>query len=692
VVSTPAEVKPVLEPLKHEPRRALNVRRLCLLAPAVAAVALWAWSVPGIDLRAMNDLGLVSVLPWPVWLAFALLTLGFIICWRRADQATWLLVVYVLLLIVMLYGLPALASHEPSGPVVYRHAGITENLTQIRVVDPKIDAYFNWPGFFMGLGTLAKLAGVPSALSFATWAPVAFNLLFLPPLLLVARALTRDPRLVWGAVWVFYAANWINQDYLAPQAFAYLLYLTIMGLLLTYFRPYGTDLERGGRLLRRFRQVLRVRAGEAQVTPVSRSTVAGILAIVVLLYTVTVASHQLTPFAILIGVLTLVALGECTVRGLPLLMGVILTLWVTFVARGYLAGHFGHLASGVGNITGATSADLTARISGSHLHLLVIRERLLLSGGLWLLALFGGIRRFRNRHADHAAAALALSPLLLFPLQAYGGEMLLRIYFFMLPFVAFFATAAFLPARLPARLPASPARASPPDVTVVWCERARLRDYLAFWSARARLRDLPAVWSARARLRNLPAVWSARARLRNLLAGWSARARLPAALRGSVGVAAFGVTVTAIVVACLPARYGNERIDYFTPGEHAAISFLYAHARPGSTFAAEQPYLPWKYQRYALYHSLSLDGILTERPSLSPAQALSWFAQKLKPAPGMPAGFVLLTRSQHIYVHTFGGLLSPGYLGTFERLLAASPNFTLVYSNPDAKIYERLPG
>jgi hypothetical protein len=698
MVSAPTEVQPVLGPLEHEPRRALIVRHLCLLAPAVAAVALWAWSVPGIQLRAMNDLGLVSVLSWPTWLAFALLTLGFIICWRRADQATWLLLVHVLLLIVMLYGLAALASHEPSGPVVYRHAGITADLTQNRVVDPKIDAYFNWPGFFMGLGTLVKLAGVPSALGFATWAPVAFNLLFLPPLLLVARALTRDPRLVWGSVWVFYAANWINQDYLAPQSFAYLLYLTIMGLLLTYLRPSATDLEQGGRLLRRFRQVLRVRAAEARVPPVSRYTVAGILAVVVLLYAVIVASHQLTPFAILIGVLALVALGECTARGLPLLMGVMLTLWVTFVARGYLAGHFAHLISGVGDITGATSANLTARISGSHLHLLVIRERLLLSGGLWLLALLGGIRRFRSRYADHAAAALALTPLLLFPLQAYGGEMLLRIYFFMLPFVAFFATAAFLPARPPP----SPARADPQDLMVVWSERARPREFVEVWSERARLRtrlrDFLVVWSEharlrteRARLRAYPAVWSARARLRDLLAVRPARARLPAALRGGVAAAAFGVTVTAVLAACLPARYGNERVDYFTPGEHAAISFLYAHARPGSTFAFEQPYLPWKYQEYELYHSLSLATMITQRHPPSPAQALTWLSQDLMPAPGHPAGFVILTRSQHIYVHTFGGRLSLGYLGTFERLLAASPNFELVYSNPDAKIYERLP-
>jgi hypothetical protein len=622
VVSAPTEVQPVLEPSEDKPRRALIVRHLCLLAPAAAAAVLWTWSVSGIHLRAMNDLGLVSVLPWPTWLAFALLTLGFIVCWRRADQATWLLLVHVLLLIVMLYGLPALASHEPSGPVVYRHAGITGDLIQNRVVDPKIDAYFNWPGFFMGLGTLVKLAGVPSALSFATWATVAFNLLFLPPLLLVVRALTRDPRLVWGTVWVFYAANWINQDYLAPQSFAYLLYLTIMGLLLTYLRPSATDLERGGRL-RRFRQVLRVRAAEVQVPPVSRSTVAGILAVVVLLYAVIVASHQLTPFAILIGVLALVALGECTARGLPLLMGVMLTLWVTFVARGYLAGHFTHLISGVGDITGATSANLTARISGSHLHLLVIRERLLLSGGLWLLALLGGIRRFRSRYADHAAAALALTPLLLFPLQAYGGEMLLRIYFFMLPFVAFFATAVFLPGRRSASTPL---------------------------------------------------------------------ARMPAALRAGTAAIAFGLTTVVVLAACLGALYGNERVDYFTPGERAAIRFLYQHARPGSSFAAEVSYLPWRYQDYDQHRVLAIMPMLDWQHPPSPAQALGRIARATRPGDGQPAGFVILTRSQRINVETFGGLPTPGYLDTFERLLRQSPRFRLIYSNSDAQIYERLPG
>jgi hypothetical protein len=623
VVSAPPGAQPTLEAAEHRSRRAVILEQGQYLLLPVAALAVWAASLPGINPRAMNDLGLISVLPWQTWLAFGLLTLGFIACWQRADQLTWLLLVHVLLLVIMLYGLPVLITHEPSGPIVFRHAGITENLIRTRVVNTRIDAYFSWPGFFMGLASLVKFAGAPSALSFATWATVAFNLLFLPPLLLLARTLTRDPRLVWGMIWLFYAANWINQDYLSPQAFGYLFYLTILGLLLTYFRPHGTDLDWGRRLTRRLRTLLRVRAAEVPLPTLSRWPTAAVIMLVVLLYFATVASHQLTPFAILLGVTALVLIGECTARGLPLVMAVILTLWITFVARGYISGHLGHLLGGVGDITQAATANVTARISGSAQHLLVIRERLFLSGGLWLLALLGAARRFRSGHADHAAAALCLAPLLLFGMQAYGGEMLLRIYFFMLPFVAFFATAALLPGRRSAS---------------------------------------------------------------------TAPARLPAAIRDHAAITAFGLTIVVVLAACLVALYGNERVDYFTPGERAAIAFAYGQARPGSTFAVEQSYLPWKYTGYDQHHYLSVSSMLSEQHPPSPAQALGRISQALRPGPGNPAGFVILTRSQRIYAETFGGLLSPGYLARFEQLLRKSPHFLLVYSNPDAKIYLRLPG
>jgi hypothetical protein len=644
VVSAPTGVQPTLQPAKDRPRRPPILGQMRFLVLPITAAALWASSLPGIHPGAMNDLGLVSVLPWQTWLAFALLTLGFIVCWRRADRMAWLLLVHVLLLIVMLYGLPAFITHEPIGPVVFRHTGITENLIRTRVVNTRIDAYFSWPGFFMGLATLVKLAGVPSALSFAIWATVAFNLLYLPPLLLLTRALTRDPRLTWGAIWVFYAANWINQDYLAPQAFTYLFYLTILALLLTYLRPRGADLSGGGQLVRRFRALLGVRDAEIPTPAVSRWTAPGIVALVVILYTVSVASHQLTPFAILFGVAALVATGQCSARGLPLLMAVILAAWFTFVAHSYISGHIAQLLGQFGNVSQAASANVTSRIGGSALHLIVIRERLLLTGGLWLLALLGGIRRFRGGYADHAAATLGLAPLLLFGVQAYGGEMLLRIYFFMLPFAAFFAAAAILPGRVSGT--AAPARAP---------------------------------------IAHRPGFLSLRAGLSSLRVG-------SGSLRVGLSAVAFGLIAAIVLGACMLARYGNERLDYFRPDELAATRFLYEHAQPGSTLAIERQYLPWKYQGYEQYQYLSVESMLGDKHPPSPAQALDRISQALRPTVGHPAGFVILTRSQRVYAEMFGGVLSQSYLDEFERLLRGSPKFRLVYSSPDAHIYVRLPG
>ena len=54
------------------------------------------------------------------------------------------------------------------------------------------------------------------------------------------RAFTRNVRLVWAAVLFFFVANWVNQDYLAPQSFTYVLYLAIVALVV----PLQQDVQR----------------------------------------------------------------------------------------------------------------------------------------------------------------------------------------------------------------------------------------------------------------------------------------------------------------------------------------------------------------------------------------------------------------------------------------------------------------
>src|SRR5690606_39710902 len=94
------------------------------------------------------------------------------------------------------------------------------------------------------------------------------SLMLLLPLLLIYRTFTEDRRLIWTGVWLFFVANWVGQDYFSPQSVAFALHLGVLAVVL---RRYG----RSGGARRR---------GQAVWT-----------AVIVVMVTAIVISHQLTP-------------------------------------------------------------------------------------------------------------------------------------------------------------------------------------------------------------------------------------------------------------------------------------------------------------------------------------------------------------------------------------------------------------
>ncbi len=136
--------------------------------------------------------------------------------------------------------------------------------------------------------------------------------------------------MTWLGLWVFYSANWVSQDYLAPQAVGVLLWLTILAALLTWFTPRAN--APAGRStfrfvmsvanLRRMPERLREAQGRLTVDPTVRR--AGLVVLVVVIYAAIVSGHQLTPFPALLTVAALVLFGALETRALPILMAVIL--------------------------------------------------------------------------------------------------------------------------------------------------------------------------------------------------------------------------------------------------------------------------------------------------------------------------------------------------------------------------------
>lgn len=411
------------------------------------AVALAAWFAPmaGVDLRQMSSIGLLSVLPLPSLLGLALLCVSFCVEIRRPAPRVPILLVHALALVVMVYGTPAIIEPEPRFAVTWRHIGIVETILHRQSIDPSIDAYFNWPGFFAAVALIARAAGIHSLISVAAWAPLTFELLALAPLLLIMRALSSSARLQWMAIWIFYLSNWVGQDYFSPQGFAYLLFLVFLGAMFTWLRanpnrPTGWNRLRAVNGTSQHVRLIDVRRSGAGATgrAVTPRAQTAVVASLILITAAIIASHQLTPFALVPGLTVAVLLRRVSPRGLPLLMTMMIATWMAYLASAYLSGHAGTLLGKVGHLDSIVGASVTNRVAGSGGHRLVTSVQLCLAGGIWIMAGIGAWRRWRRGHDDLAAIALAAGCFVLPIIQPYGGEIVLRIFMFSLPFAAFF--------------------------------------------------------------------------------------------------------------------------------------------------------------------------------------------------------------------------------------------------------------
>jgi hypothetical protein len=416
------------------------------LAFAGAGAGLWTLSLRGVNPRGMSDIGLISVLPPGIYVAAALTIMGLVFSLRARRGSPALMLLQVAVLIFMLYGATALVEEQPRFSVVYRHAGFAEYIIRNRGVDPRLDAYFNWPGFFIALATVVQALHLRDALALAPWAPVFFNLLYLPPLYLLFESFTHSQRTRLLAIWFFYLGNWVSQDYLSPQALDYFFYLVIIALLLRLLsvRPAQRSISRAGSALKRLSErVSSTTFATAPATgPVPGSRPWTLVLAVVIVFAAIVCSHPLTPFFAIATTVLLVVFGVVGPRWLPALMIVMTGAWILLMAHTYLAGHLGDVIGSAGSFGPTASSNVTGRLRGSQGHQLVAYARVVMTGLLWALASLGLIRALKARQWPLPELLTAVAPLSLVLLQAYGGEMLLRAYLFSLPAVAYLAAVA----------------------------------------------------------------------------------------------------------------------------------------------------------------------------------------------------------------------------------------------------------
>jgi hypothetical protein len=416
-----------------------------------AAMALWLISLPAIHPAAMDDLGLVSVLPWSFWAAIVLLVAGFCMSLARGIERGPLPFLFLANLVLVLHATPAITYVTLRYSWAWKHLGVVDYYLRHGTFDPEasfLAAYHNWPGFFMASALFAKLYDAdPLVLSeVARFFPPILNLLYIALLPMIFRRFSSDDRLIWAGVAMFVVGNWVGQDYFSPQGSAFLLYLGVLALCLG---PLATDprnqLESSfapARLVARFGMwANRNVPAPPPVGPVARiASVGGVIALIAAL-TVT---HQLTPILLIVALAGLVVIGRLN-GAFVILAALMEVLWLFYFAQSFIASAFSSLVAEFGTLSSDTvgrMVDLAQVSAGQQLVVLASR---ILTATIAVAAVLGGLRRLRHGYWDAPAVVLTLAPLPLLASTSYGGEILFRLYFFALPFLAFFAAALFFP-------------------------------------------------------------------------------------------------------------------------------------------------------------------------------------------------------------------------------------------------------
>lgn len=407
-----------------------------LAAVAAVALILGIWGLASVDPLQFGGSGLILELPPIYFVALALSLAGFVASLSlprfNATLQTW----QVLVTVVLLHGADPIIHGLPRLEASYRHLGIADHIAQSGRLDPTLDAYFNWPGFFDLLGMLAGASGVRDLMAVAAWAPIGVNLILLAPLLALATQLTAHRRQAWAAVWLFYLTSWVGQDYLAPQAYAFILLLVLVACILSTFTGWAwrTDRNRFSTGLARIVGKLDTAIPQGGLPGPSKQDSAVLVVVCAVLLVAMTASHQLTPFAVIPLLAAFLLTGRLRLRFLPVLAVVLPVGWLVFAASAYLAGHYDKLFGSFGDIGANAFGSLSSRVSGSDAHMFVVYTRLAEVAVLWILAAVGAVVGWRRGAPWLTAAVGALASLVLIPIQPYGGELLLRIFLFSLPF------------------------------------------------------------------------------------------------------------------------------------------------------------------------------------------------------------------------------------------------------------------
>jgi hypothetical protein len=425
-----------------------QVRRHWTAAAALVGIVLWVIAISEAHFAQMGPNGLVTLLRWPYFAALIVVCGAFVAEVFRHDSADWRVVILVLTIVLILFG--TASAIEPVAPITesWIHTGFISYILTNGHVLHGYDARFSWPGGFVLASLLTAFTGQANSLAFTRWFPVFIEAMYLAPVAVIGSNSGVSRRTKWLGVAIFYAVDWIYQDYFSPQALDYFFYLVIIASVLALWSPSRRSFVRGrgliGTKLDQVRNAFKWKrlVGEQTVSRYSSTTIYFLMVLCSLITLAAVMSHQLTPYALILALVACLVTSRLGRPELLALAAVFAVGWLSLGASDFWIGHLSVIFGGVGQVGSTIGSNVTSRVVGSASHRFIVSSRIEFTGLVLLLAGVGFLRRATD---SRTLEALAGAPFVILALQGYGGEGLLRVVLFALPFVSLLAASAFVP-------------------------------------------------------------------------------------------------------------------------------------------------------------------------------------------------------------------------------------------------------
>jgi len=411
---------------ESRPGRPLAVARVALLP---LGLMLWAIGVAETNTSNLDPYGLPADLPVIFYAGLAVLIVSAGIEFSRPRLHEFRLALHAVALVVILYGTAPLLYREGRYSWLYKTIGVVRYVSAHGALNRSIDIYQEWPGFFALAAWFDKVAGAGSPLGYAKWAQLAFELAAIPLLYTIYHAIGLPVWHRWLAIMLYAGSNWIAQDYFSPQGMSTLLSLGVMAV------------------AARWMFVINAEAREAH----SRDRMAVLrssgpfLLILLLLFAVLTASHELSPYIVTIQLASLAITGLARPRWIALAMAAIAIAYL-LPSFSSVNSHYG-LTSSLGSFFSNVQPPASTGTTVPESHKFISDCSLALSGGIWLLALVGAWRRRKSGRMVTALLLLTFAPVLVLVAGAYGNEGILRVYLFSLPWAVTLAACALAPMR-----------------------------------------------------------------------------------------------------------------------------------------------------------------------------------------------------------------------------------------------------